>query len=195
MLEKVAEGAAATGAQVDTFRLYDLDFKGCVSCFACKRKGVLLDTCARRDGLTPLLEAIHTCDALAVGSPIYLGEVTGLTRAFIERLCFPYLSYDNQPSSFGRSIKTAFIYTTNAPESEYESIGYWKLFERNRQLFGMLFGAACDLVSSETLQFNDYGAYATGRFDAAARLRRHETVFAEDLRKAHDLGVSLMSPQ
>jgi multimeric flavodoxin WrbA len=193
MLDEAAKGAAACGARVQSFRLYDLDFKGCVSCFACKRAGVLLDACAQRDGLRPLLEAIRDCDAFVVGSPIYFGDVTGLTRAFIERVCFPYLSYDNQPPSFGRRIKTAFIYTTNAPEAQYEEVGYWKLFERSRQLFAMLFGESCDLVASETLQFDDYRAYASGRFDAAERLRRHETVFVEDLGNAYNLGASLMS--
>jgi multimeric flavodoxin WrbA len=193
MLNEVAKGAAASDAQVQSFRLYDLNFKGCVSCFACKRAGVLLDVCAQRDELRPLLEMVHNCDALVVGSPIYFGDVTGLTRAFIERVCFPYISYDGQPSSFGRRIKTAFIYTTNAPEAQYDEVGYRKLFEHNRQLFNRLFGEASDLAASETLQFDDYSKYAAGRFDAAERLQRHETVFVEDLRKAYELGAALVS--
>jgi multimeric flavodoxin WrbA len=153
---------------------------------------VLLNACAQRDGLRPLLEAIRDCDAFVVGSPIYFGDVTGLTRAFIERVCFPYISYDNAPPHFGRLIKTAFIYTTNAPEAQYEAIGYTTLFEHNRQLFARLFGEASDLVASETLQFDDYSKYAAGRFSAAERLQRHKTVFAEDLKRAYELGVALM---
>jgi len=39
LLKKVLEGAAAAGAEVEMVHLYDLDFKGCTSCFACKRIG------------------------------------------------------------------------------------------------------------------------------------------------------------
>ncbi|MDR2671968.1 MAG: flavodoxin family protein [Coriobacteriales bacterium] len=192
MLDKLAQGAAASGAQVQSFRLYELDYKGCVSCFACKRAGVLLDVCAQHDGLRPVLKAIRDCDAFVVGSPIYFGDVTGLTRAFIERVCFPYISYDNQPSHFGRYIKTSLIYTTNAPEAQYGETGYRELFEHNRQLFARLFGETSDLTASETLQFDDYSNYAAGRFDAKERLRRHETVFLEDLKKAYELGATLV---
>ncbi|MDR2197731.1 MAG: flavodoxin family protein [Coriobacteriales bacterium] len=214
MLDKVAEGvlAGASGARPqdageDTshlaetniggdvelvrFRLYDLDFKGCVSCFACKRVGVTLTRCALIDDLTPLLDAIASCDGFVVGSPIYLGNVTGLTRAFMERVCFSYLSYDKKPSSFDHPIKTAFVYTANAPEEAYGEIGYWDLFRRNEELFARIFGASSWVLASETLQFDDYGAYASGMFDAAARQKRRETVFPQDLKRAFELGRSL----
>ena len=34
----------------------------------------------------PVLEEIAQADGLVLGSPIYFGEVTGLMRAFLERL-------------------------------------------------------------------------------------------------------------
>ena len=34
-------------------------------------------------------------DGLVLGSPIYFGEVTGQMRAFLERLSFPWLSYND----------------------------------------------------------------------------------------------------
>ena len=41
MLQKFAEGAksACADIEVKTIRLYDLDYKGCMSCMACKIKG------------------------------------------------------------------------------------------------------------------------------------------------------------
>ena len=36
LLERALEGAASKGAETELVHLYDLDFKGCVSCFACK---------------------------------------------------------------------------------------------------------------------------------------------------------------
>ena len=35
LLAKALEGAASQGAETDSFHLYDLNYKGCVSCFAC----------------------------------------------------------------------------------------------------------------------------------------------------------------
>ena len=68
MLEHALEGAASKGAETRLFHLYDLDYKGCISCFACKKKGgKSLGRCATRDGLTPLLEEIRGTDALILG--------------------------------------------------------------------------------------------------------------------------------
>lgn len=55
MLQKVAEGAASAGEDVEvkTVRLYDMEYKGCVSCMACKLAGRVSHVCRFRDGLTP----------------------------------------------------------------------------------------------------------------------------------------------
>ena len=39
LLEKALEGAASQGAETELIHLYDLSFKGCKSCFACKTRG------------------------------------------------------------------------------------------------------------------------------------------------------------
>jgi multimeric flavodoxin WrbA len=39
LLQKALEGAAAQGAHTDLIHLYDLQYAGCKSCFACKTKG------------------------------------------------------------------------------------------------------------------------------------------------------------
>lgn len=62
-------------------------YKGCVSCFACKRKGqTQLGKGFMKDDLTELIEQIMESDALILGSAIYLGDVTGAIRSFMERL-------------------------------------------------------------------------------------------------------------
>ena len=119
LLEKALEGAASLGAVTELVHLYDLDFKGCTSCFACRLKGgKSYGQCAMRDGLTPLLDKLRNADAFLLGSPIYFGTVTGEMRSFMERLLFPYLTYTQPPGSlFGRKIRTAFIYTMNVSEA------------------------------------------------------------------------------
>ena len=52
LVAKALEGAAAQGAKTELVHLYDLDFKGCTSCFACKtRGGKSYGRCAMQDGL------------------------------------------------------------------------------------------------------------------------------------------------
>ena len=69
MLGSALEGAASRGADTELVHLYDLDFRGCTSCFACKMKdGRSRARCAMRDGLTPVLDSIATADGLILGS-------------------------------------------------------------------------------------------------------------------------------
>jgi multimeric flavodoxin WrbA len=42
LLQKALEGAASHGGETELGHLYDLDFKGCTSCFACKLQGSIL---------------------------------------------------------------------------------------------------------------------------------------------------------
>ena len=43
LLKKSLEGAASVGAETELINLYFLSFKGCYSCFACKRNGSKLN--------------------------------------------------------------------------------------------------------------------------------------------------------
>jgi multimeric flavodoxin WrbA len=50
LLNKALEGAESQGAETALIHLYDLNFKGCTSCFACKMKdGNSFGRCAVRD--------------------------------------------------------------------------------------------------------------------------------------------------
>jgi multimeric flavodoxin WrbA len=64
-----------------------------------------------RDGLTAILEKIENADAIILGSPIYLGNVTGEMRSFFERMIFPYLVYNKDHSTiFTKNMKNGWIY-------------------------------------------------------------------------------------
>lgn len=194
LLEKALEGAASRGAETGLVHLYDLDFTGCTSCFACKlRDGKSYGRCAVRDDLAPVLDRIAEADALVLGSPIYFGSVTGEMRSFLERLLFPYLAYTNPPSSiFGRELATAFIYTMNSPERYVDAIGYRQLFAANEQLLGHILGGPSEsLCSFETLQFADYSKVVFDYSDPEERLERRRTVFPLDCEKAFALGARL----
>ncbi len=189
MLEALGRGAAEAGAEVETVNLYQLDFHGCRSCFACQRIGAAA-RCAARDGLSPVLEKIFAADALAVGSPIYFGDVTGDTRAFLERLWFPGLNYDKAHTvKYQKRIPTALLFTMNVPDAGV----YKNLFDQLRGTMDRFIGPATVLAATDTLQFDDYGKYVSDAFDAEAKRLRHETVFPEDLKAAEALGRALVT--
>ncbi len=157
LLDKAVEGAKAAGAQTELVHLYDLEYKGCISCFACKVKnGKNTGRCALNDSLQPVLDAIHTCDGLILASPIYFGQVTSMMRAFLERLFFQYASYDDYTKPFFNGTKkTAFIYTSNAPEAAFANIGYNNMLQTYETTLKMYFGDSSHLLSTETLQMDD----------------------------------------
>ena len=117
MCRAFAEGVASAGrdVSVETVRLYDLDYKGCRSCFACKRRGAAgYGRCVVRDGLAPLLERALRADALVIASPIYLMDVTGAVRSLVERLLFPLSTYEAGYRTVApRRIPVVMLYTMN----------------------------------------------------------------------------------
>ncbi|MGI6577360.1 MAG: flavodoxin family protein [Eubacteriales bacterium] len=193
LLNNALEGAASRGAGTELIHLYDLNFKGCISCFSCKLKGgKSYGRCAVNDDLKPVFNRIEQADALIFGSPIYFGQVTGEMRSFLERLLFQYLVYDGKGTSlFDRKIKTGFIYTMNVREEYLERIGYAQNFNGMKKLLERFFGASETLLATDTYQFDDYSKYVTTGIDAEAKAKRRQEVFPEDCKKAFDLGIRL----
>ena len=194
LLKKALEGAASAGAETEMVRLYDLNFKGCVSCLGCKlRKEPRPNRCLLRDDLTAVLDKAHEADAVILGSPIYFSEITGEARCFLERFLFQYLNYDDPDSPLSPAKRMGLVFTMNCPESLFDQMGYHALFQRYDGWMKRFFGHCETLISSDTLQAKDYGRYHLGRFDAEAKRQRHETVFPLDCQKAFELGVNLVN--
>lgn len=194
LLQHALEGASCAGAVTELIHLCDLDFSGCRSCFACKRKKRTVSGCAIQDGLTDVLEKIWSCDVLLLGSPIYLGNITGSMKAFLERLIFPKLSYDSKErSDFSGQIQTGFLYTMGVPRVMAADMGYSYIFDTNKSYLELLHGKSEYLVSADSYQFDDYSKYAASNFDAAHKSLVRETQFPIDCQNAYDMGKRLTS--
>ncbi|MDV0447341.1 hypothetical protein MsAg5_12260 [Methanosarcinaceae archaeon Ag5] len=192
ILKHALDGAASAGATTETVHLYDLNYKGCTSCFACKRK----DTknpgrCAMKDDLTPVLEKIMNSDVLLLGSPIYLADVTGEMRSFIERLIFPIISYDdyNKPVFSGK-ISSAFFFTMNVPQEIFQ---YYREFLEShpKTLERTLHGSSEYLPVFDTYQFNDYSKYAAAMFNETHKAKVKAEQFPKDCAAAFEIGKRL----
>jgi multimeric flavodoxin WrbA len=190
LLNSALEGAASKGAKTELVHLYDLDFKGCTSCFSCKIKnGKSYGKCALKDDLTPILQKAAEADAIILGSPIYIGYVTGEMKSFLERLIYPYLVYDIERSSlFKKKIQTGVIYTLGAPEIRVKEMGYDSNFKKIEMLLARIFGSSESLAVYDTLQFDDYSKYVSSSFDPEQKVKRRKEVFPLDCQKAYDMG-------
>ncbi|MGD0535246.1 MAG: flavodoxin family protein [Methanoregula sp.] len=192
LLEHSLKGAESKGAETALVHLYDLEYTGCTSCFACKTLGgKSYGRCAVKDGLTPLLKKIEQdADAIILGSPIYFGTDTGMMRSFLERLMFPYLTYTLPHGTlFPRKILTGFIYTMNIPENMVKEYGYTLHFATNENVLAGLFGHSEHLCAYDTYQFKDYSKVLCTMFDAKKKAERKKTVFPKDCKKAFLMGV------
>jgi multimeric flavodoxin WrbA len=192
LLHKALEGATSQGAETEFVHLYDLNFKGCQSCFACKKKGgKSYGKCARKDDITPILERVEDYDAIIFGSPVYVGVATSIMRAFLERLLFPYLVYDGVSTLFPKKIKTGFIYTMNMTEVALQS-GRWgfdKHASETEQFLERIFGNSESLMVTDTYQFDDYSKVVAPQFDSEHKAKRRREVFPLDCHRVFEMGV------
>jgi len=187
LLESALRGAQDAGAEIEMIHLYEKQYRGCISCFSCRRKNAQPCKCYMNDELSPVLENILAADVLFIGSPIYLGNVTGQTRAFLERLAFPAMTYDDYSKRLyeGR-LNSAFFFTMNAGYGIYESV-----CEQNSNLLKRFNGSTEYYLATDTLQFDDYSKYQAATFDAKAKLERHKIHFPKELQDAYEIGKRL----
>ena len=196
LLQKALEGAQSAGAETELIHLYDLNFKGCTSCFACKRKNSKnVGHCAMKDDLTAVLEKVQTSDVLLLGSPIYFGYITAGMRAFLERLLFANLSYnEGHCSVFQGKLASGFIYTMNVPEAALPQVNYDTIiFQPHKNLLQRFGGSSEFMIAADTYQFDDYSKYEASMFNEEHKAEVKAKQFPLDLQKAFDMGARLAS--
>ncbi|MBP3762397.1 MAG: flavodoxin family protein [Bacteroidales bacterium] len=194
LLQRAMAGARDAGAECEMVELYDrsLNYKGCMSCFACKVKGGRKGVCSFPDDLRPILERAVEADVLVCGTPVYCSYPTANLRAFMERLIFPAVNYsDFTHPVVNKPKRSATIVTMNCPDEEqYRNIRYDILMDTSGGSLGM-FGPTETLYSFDTLQFNDYNRYDAAMLPADRKAERHRTQFPLDLDAAYALGRRL----
>ena len=197
LLKEAQKGAESAGAEVEYINLVDVNFKGCMSCFACKRKGLDLEgLCAWKDDLKPILECIVKADAVIIGSPVYYSYPTGMFRNLLERMLFAAGKYmvdekGNYMRNLKRNIPVGLIFTMNVPEKLMSDYNYPTILGANEGALKMLYGYCETLNVCDTYQFNDYSKYDCNMFNEEHKREVKETKFPKDLERAFDLGKRL----
>ena len=192
LLREAERGAQSAGSETEFVNLYDLQFTGCRSCLACKRAGAERCRCFWPDDLSPLIEKIFQADALIIGSPIYFSDTTSQFHAVMERLGFTTLSYDDYSNYFTGTVNFGMILTMNAPQMIYDQM-YAARMEEQKNIFARSLNGRAELLTSfDTLQVADYSKYSMGGFSEEHKKSVHENQFPQDLKKAFEMGVSLL---
>lgn len=186
LLQRVADGANTSVGEIEvkTIRLYDLDYKGCMSCMACKLKGRTSNICCFKDALSPVLEEIAQADGLVLGSPIYFGEVTAQMRAFLERLSFPWLSYNDYSLTAPKRMPVLLIETMNGTPERNNS----NHFGTMEWCITTALGEPQRIVAYNTTQVTKYDNYELGSFSEDAKHAWRDAHWEEYLQKAFETG-------
>lgn len=186
LLQKFAEGVEAAGGDVEvkTFRLYNIDYKGCMSCMACKLKGRASNICRFQDALTPILREIAEADGLVLGSPIYFGEVTGQMRAFLERLAFPWLSYNDYSLTAPKRMPVVLVETMNGTPERNNSNGFGTM----EWCITTALAEPERIIAYNTCQVAKYDNYELGAFSEEAKHAWRDAHWEEGLQKAFETG-------
>jgi len=187
LLNKALEGAKSVGAEVEFIQLSDLNYKGCMSCFACKLVSGK-HRCAWNDGLKPVLAKLEAADGVIFGSPIYFMRLSAIMQGCLERFMFPYYIYNRKtPSVFPGKLKTAFIYTMNATEEFIAPLkqGLNPVAPFMEALFGE---KPAELYSYNTWQYSDYSKYEHACFSVEDKARQRKEQFPKDCAAAFELG-------
>ena len=130
LLKRAMDGAREAGAEVELVNLYDrnLNYKGCMSCFACKLKGGKKGVCSFKDDLQPILQKAVEADVLVCGSPNYCGYPSAALRAFTTKSHFELtlaISKENSP----KCKKNAYRRVFSKFQENNSKILYTNLFE------------------------------------------------------------------
>ncbi|WP_337378848.1 flavodoxin family protein [Mitsuokella jalaludinii] len=194
LLHKALEGAASLGAETEYIDLYPLKYKGCLSCFYCKRKDKEHGVCIVKDDLAPVLERAKQADALLFGSPIYFMNLTSSMQTFLERFFFSQYIYSREiPSVLGKTLPSAFLYTMNATEEQATAFHIKEnLAAYERAAAGILGAKPYLFYEFNTLQFKDYSKYESSIFSEEEKRAYHEKHGAEIAEQAYALGKKLI---
>ena len=194
LLESAIRGAQDSGAETEIIHLYNLNYKGCRSCFACKRKSPMYGKgCAMKDDFTQIMNDMLAADAWIFSSPIYNGHMSSSMSALLERFYFSHCNYDSHERMVEREYPSLLIYNMNGNQNFMDKMGIENSCKYDAFLMERGFGKSQYMIANSTLQFDDYSKYHTAAVPVEAKMKFSEEHFPQDLQRAYDLGKNLLS--
>ena len=183
MLDSFISGFSMTAPdiEIEKVNIYDLDFKGCRSCFACQLKSTENGQCLFRDGAYGLIREIKSGDGLVFASPVYYFDVPAQMRAVLERLFYP--------GEADHEIPVTAIYTMNQKQENMD-----KYFKHHLDDIAFFFRTQFktepeQLYIGNTLHWKNPEKYNFPMEWYTDKSKYRETHQPIDLKKCYDAGV------
>ena len=98
LAQRVAEGAEAAGAEVESFYLHDMDIRPCDACDICLSESST--DCIIDDDMQGIYPKLRQADALVIASPIYFATVSAQIKLLLDR-CYAL----GGPEGSGNALK------------------------------------------------------------------------------------------
>ncbi len=117
IVNEVLRGATEAGAETKIFNINELGIRGCQACYKCQTPE---GKCVQTDGMAPLYDEIFSADAVVIGTPVFMFQVTGQTKIFIDRLFALLYLKDGKPGAFRNKIKgkkVITVYSQGQPDT------------------------------------------------------------------------------
>ena len=125
MVEEFLRGAGEAGAESENVFLAKKEIKPCMGCYACwaKTPGV----CVQKDDMAELLSKFIASDVIVFATPLYVDNVTGIMKTFMDRLIplgDPHIEKDEKgecrhPQRYPKSRMMAVISNCGFPEQSH----------------------------------------------------------------------------
>jgi multimeric flavodoxin WrbA len=116
VVERILEGARERGSETRSWHYSELNLQPCCGCLACKKGD---RKCVIKDDMGRLHEDIAHADALILGSPVYMGQMSAQAKIFTDRLHVlfsprfsPYFKERSAP------MKLILAFTQGNPDTE-----------------------------------------------------------------------------
>ncbi|WP_345994009.1 flavodoxin family protein [Sulfurimonas sp. HSL-1716] len=183
LLDAAAAELKKNGKEVKIYNLYDLNFKGCHSCFSCKKEHKKsYGECVVKDDLQNILQEVDKAEGLILASPIYFQDVSGEMRSFLERLLFRKFIYSNPPRTLVEEEKrVGFIYTMNIASAVFEKSPLKGHLEGLERYIRFIYKDINTYHSFSTNQLKDYTGIEYTYFDPKERLKNHKENFPKEI--------------
>jgi multimeric flavodoxin WrbA len=132
VVNKILEGAKGQDAEVQSWCFSDLDIKPCRGCSSCKKSG---KGCVINDDMQNIYTAFVNADAIVLGSPVYMGQMSAQAKIFTDRL---YACTSPRFSPYykenARKKKMVLVFTQGNPDVTL----FQSYFDYTKKMFQML---------------------------------------------------------
>ncbi len=134
VVNKILEGAQEQGAATQSWSCSELDIAPCRGCLGC-HKGDSKRGCVINDDMQQLYAALAQADALVLGSPVYMGQMSAQAKIFTDRL-FAHISPRFSPHYQEKAVKMKLIlvFTQGNPDAGF----FQEYFDYTKKIFQML---------------------------------------------------------